>query len=256
MVTLLELLGRQRQTRVGSADDVLAAAAREHASGKSPDLAIVDAALHEIGQPIEHFGELCRVAAVRRELTAALEKLGTATTKQRRLDEALASERHKHDEYRKAYLDRMAAMEAEKAATDAIVAKAQQAREALLQPENVLGGVRRRYEEALADRQQATETVERLRSELRQHRSKIREAERWIASILQSVERTIHPVSVVITTPTLPASVVRQLEPHELAKKRNQRRIEETEPQLREAEDVLDRAERAVVAIELEILRS
>lgn len=256
MTAILELLGRQRQRRVGTAADTLAAAARDHAAGKSVDVESVDKALHEISMPPEHFGELCRIATIRRDAGAALEKLGTATTKQRRISDTMEAEQRKHEEIRKAYLDRMAALEAEKKLIDEIVAKAQAARETLLEPVNVLGSLRQRYEEALADRQQANEAVERLRRELREHQSKHKEAERWIASIAASVDREIRPVTLGSTTRALPDSVARQLEPHELAKKRNQRRIEETEPQLREAEDVLDRAERAVVAVELEILKT
>ncbi len=256
MSAILELLGRQRQQRVGTADDILAAAARDHAAGKAIDLEAVDRALHELSMPLEHFSELCRIATLRREAGAALEKLGTATTKQRRIDDAIEAERRKHEEQRKTYLDRIAALEADKQAIDATVAKAHQARETLLVPSNVLGSVRQRYEDALAERHEALLTVEQLRRELRQYREKLREADRWIESITQSADKEIMPTGLAKRSPQLPEPVTRQIEPHELDKKRAQRRITETEPQLREAEDVLDRAERAVVAIELEILKS
>ena len=243
MAAILELLGRQRQRRVGTASDVLAAAARDHAAGKTVDVEAVDRALHELHMPPEHFAELCRIATIRRDAVAALERLGTATTKQRRIDDAIEAERRKHDEIRKAYLDRMAALEAEKKVIDEVVEKAQKGRETLLVPVNVIGSLRERYEEALADRQQAIVTVDRLRRELRDHQHKLKEAERWIASITASVDREIRPASHVTTA--IPPSVVRQLEPHELDKSRAQRRIKETEPQLREAEDVLRHFEAA-----------
>lgn len=255
-MAILELLSRQRKQRVGTADDLLAAAARDHAAGKEVDLADVDRALHEIGMPVEHFATLVEVATIRRNAGAALEKLGLAQTKQRRVAASIEAETKKYEEVRKAYLDRMAALEAERKAIDEVVAKAQQARETLLVPANVLGSVRQRYEDALADRQQASATVERLRRELRQHRDRLKEAGRWIESITRSVDREITPVGIVKQPSRLPASVIRQLEAPELDKKRAQRRIDETEPQLREAEDKLDRAERAVVAIEMEILRN
>lgn len=254
-MAILELLGRQRQRRVGSADDVLAAAAQEHAAGKTPDLAAVDAALHELHKPIEHFGELCRVAALRHDAGAAFEKLGTATTKQRRIDDAIMAEKAKHEEARKLHLSRMAGLEAEKKAIDDVVAKAHEARETLLVPANVIGSVRPRYEEALADRQAALVEVERLRRELRQHQQRLKEADRWIESIVRSADQQIAPGGLIGRTPALPPAVQRQLEPHELDKQRAQRRIDETEPQLREAEERLDRAERAVVAVEVEILK-
>lgn len=255
-MAILELLSRQRKQRVGTADDVLAAAARDHAAGKQVDLADVDRALHELGMPVEHFATLVEVATTRRDANAALEKLGLAQTKQRRVAASIETETKKYEEVRKAYLDRMAALEAERKAIDAVVAKAHQARETLLTPANVLGSVRQRYEDSLADRQQALTTVERLRRELRQHRERLKEADRWIDSIARSADHEITPVGIVKQSSRPPASVARQLEPHELDKKRAQRRIDETEPQLREAEDVLDRAERAVVAIEVEILKS
>jgi chromosome segregation ATPase len=255
MAAILELLGRQRRQRIGTADDVLAASAREHAAGKSPDLAAVDAALHELGQPLDHFGELCRIAAVRRDAGLALEKLGSATTKLRRLTETMEAERVRHEEARTAYLSRMAALEAERATIQAVVEKAEQARVTLLVPANIVGSIRQRYEEALAERDDAAGHAERLRRELREQRSRLTEADRWIESIKRGREREIVPV--VLNKPTsTPPDVARQLEPHELTKKRAQRRIGELEPSLRDTEERLDRAERAVVAIELEILRT
>lgn len=255
-MAILELLSRQRKQRVGTADDVLAAAARDHAAGKQVDLADVDRALHEIGMPVEHFATLVEVATIRRDANAALEKLGLAQTKQRRVTASIETETKKYEEVRKAYLDRMAALEAERKAIDEVVAKAQQARETLLVPANVLGSARQLYEDALADRQQASTTVERLRRELRQYRERLKEADRWIGSITRSADREITPVGIVKQSSQLPASVARQLEAPELDKKRAQRRIDETEPQLREAEDALDRAERAVVSLEVEILQN
>jgi hypothetical protein len=167
----------------------------------------------------------------------------------------MEAERLKHDELRKAYLSRMAALEADEKAAAELVAKAQQARETLLVPSNVLGSVRQRYEEALAEKQEALVSAEKLRREQRDLRNRLREADRWIESITRSVENEIRPPVVVKHSPQLPPAVARQLEPHELDKRRIQRRTGELEPQLREAEERLDRAERAVVACELEILK-
>jgi len=256
MAAILELLGRQRKQRVGTADDVLAAAARDHAAGKAPDLEAVDRALHELGMPIEHFAELCRIAALRRDARATLDKLGTAQKAQRRLEDALAAERRQFDEYRDAYLARTAKLEAEKAGSDAVVAKAQQARETLLVPSNVLGSLRQRYEDALAEQQSGHETVERLRREIRDQRNRDREADRWIESIMQLHATDIQPAGLLRKSSTLPLAVANKLEPHELTKARVQRRLDEIEPQLREAEEALDRATKAVVAIELETLKS
>lgn len=255
MAAILELLGRQRQRRVGTADDVLAAAARDHAAGKSPDLAAVDVALHELHKPIEHFAELCRLAAIRREAGAAFEKLGTATTKHRRLVEALDHERTKHDELRDAFLRRAGAIESEIASVEAVITKAKQARETLLVPANVIGSARPRYEEALADRQAAIVEVEKLQREIRETRNRIKEADRWIESIAHSIDRELSPAGMLSKTVQVPASIARQMEPHELAKKRGQGRLGELEPALRDAEERLDRAERSVAAVELEILR-
>lgn len=255
MAAILELLGRQRQKRVGDASDELAVAARQHAAGKSVDLAAVDRALAELGMPLEHFDELCRIAAVRRDAGAALEKLGSATTKQQRLDESMAAERHKFDEYRAGFVSRMTALEAQKAAVDAVVASGHTARQTLLVPSNVLGSLRTRYEETLAERQSSAEAVEQIQRELRQHRSKLAEAGRWIASIMQSVDREIQPTGLLKQAKQVPPSVARQLEPHELDIKRAQRRIDEAEAKLRDAEERHDRAERSVVAVETLILK-
>jgi hypothetical protein len=256
MTAILELLSRQRRQRVGTADDVLAAAAREHAAGKEIDVATVEAALHELGKPIEHFSEVCRIAAVRRDAMAAFERLGTATTKQRRLTAAMDAERTKHEAVRAAYLSRMAALEADAAEADKLVAKAQQARETLLQTANVIGSLGPQYQEALAAREEATVAVGNLRRDLRQQQSRLREAERWIGAISRSTEKEILPAAVFANKAAVPPSVARQLEPHELDKRRAQRRIEEIEVALREAEERLDRAERAVVATEIAILQT
>lgn len=255
MAAILELLGRQRQKRVGDASDELAAAARQHAANKSVDLAAVDRALAELGMPLEHFDELCRIAAVRRDAGATLEKLSAATTKQRRLDESMAAERRKFDEYRDTHLQRMGELQKKKAAVDAVVASGHTARQTLLVPANVLGSLRTRYEEALAERQSSAEAVEQIQRELRQYRSKLAEAGRWIASIMQSVDREIQPARLFKQSKEVPPSVARQLEPHELDAKRAQRRIDEAEAKLRDAEERHGQAERAAVAVETLILR-
>jgi hypothetical protein len=256
MTAILELLGRQRKQRVGTSDDVLATAAREHAAGKEIDVAVVEAALHDLGKPIEHFGEVCRIAAVRRDALAAFERFGTATTKQRRLTAAMDAERTKHEAARAAYLSRMAALEADAAEAGKLVSKAQQARETLLQTANVIGSLRPQYEEALSAREEATAVVGDLRRDLRQQQSRLREAERWIDSISRSADKEIRPVAVFANKAAVPPAIARQLEPHELDKRRAQQRMDEIATRLREAEDRLDRAERAVVAIETAILQT
>lgn len=253
MIPLLDRLTQRQQQRTGSALDRLAQQARHGAAGQTVDEADVDAALHELHKPVEFFAELVEVAGRRHTAGLALEKLGTATTKQRRLDEAIAAENRKYEEYRSAYLGRVNALEREKHEVDATIRKANEARSQLLDPVNVLGSIHARYVEAIGDRQTAATEVDRLRRELKQQTDRLKEGERWIVSIRKAHESEIPPTPFIKRdSPRLTA----ELEPHELTKKRAQRRIDELTPQLREAEERLDRAERSVVAVELEILRS
>lgn len=254
MISLFDRLAGRRQQRTGHALDTLATAARDAAAGRTVDVAAVDDALHELHKPVEFFAELCQIAEKRQAAGRDLERLGVATGKARKVAEAIDAETRRYEESRKAYLSRMAALEAEKAGLDQTIEAANRARATLLQPENILGSDRPRYEEALAERDTALAEAERLRREVRQQRSKIEEADRWIKSIRHSYQSEIRP-TLPAGPPATSAKEAREIEPHELAKKRAERRIAEIEPQLREAEERLDRAERAVVAVELVILK-
>lgn len=255
MTALFDRLAGRRQQRTGHALDSLASAARDAAAGRTVDVGAVDDALHELHKPVEFFAELCQIAEKRQAAGVALEKLGVATGKARKIAEAIDVETRRYEESRKAYLARMSALEAEKAGLDRTIEAANQARSTLLQPEYILGSDRPGYEEAMAEREVAAVEAERLRHELRQQRSKAQEADRWIKSIRHSYQSEIRP-TLTAGQPAASAKEAREIEPQELAKKRAQRRIEEIEPKVREAEDRLDRAERAVVAIELTILKA
>ena len=255
MIAILDRLAGRQQQRTGNALDALAAAARDTVTGKPVDVASIDAALHELHKPIEFFKELCGVAERRQTAGHDLEKLGVATSKARKVAEAIEAETRRYEEARKSHLSRLAALETEKASLDRTIRQANEARATLLRPDNVLGSVRRQYEEALAERDTATSEAERVRRELRQQKSKIEEADRWIASIRQNYKRELRP-TLLNGQSAASAKEAREVEPHELAKKRAQRRVAEIEPELREVSDRLDRAERAVVGIELAILKA
>jgi DNA repair exonuclease SbcCD ATPase subunit len=254
MTALFDRLAGRRQQRTGHALDTLASAARDAAAGRTVDVAGIDDALHELHKPPEFFKQLCDVAEKRQAAGVALEKLGVATGKARKIAEAIDAETRRYEEARKAYLARMSALETDKATLDQTIEAANRARSMLLQLENVIGSDRPRYEEALAERDAATVEVERLRRDVRQQRSKIEEADRWLADVHRRYERELQP-PVAFARPNRSQKELAEIEPHELAKSRAQQRIKEIEPQLRDAEDRLDRAERAVVAIELVILK-
>lgn len=254
MIALLDRLRDRQQQRTGSALDRLAQQARHAAAGQPVNDADVDAALHELQKPVEFFAELVEIADRRRTAGLALEKLGTATTKQRRIDDAIASETHKYEEFRKAYLGRMAALERDKAEVDATIRKANEGRGALLDPANVIGSIHARYVEALAERDASSEVVAGLARELKKQRDRLAEEDRWIESIRRLHGDTLAPPTIFGRPES--TTLARELEPHELAKSRAQRRIDELTPQLREAEERADRAARAAAAVEVEALKS
>jgi vacuolar-type H+-ATPase subunit I/STV1 len=254
LMDVLALLGQRKQQRTGNALDTLATAARDAVADRSIDVGAVDAALHELHEPVEFFKQLCDVAEKRRVAGLALEKLGAATGKQRKLADAIAAETARHEEAYKAFVSRVRSLEAEKDAVDRVVADANKARELLLQPANVLGSARPRYEEAMGERDAATSEVEARRRELKQQQHRVREADRWIEDVRRRYEREIQPATV-FARPKQSDKELAEIEPHELDKKRAERAIAELVPQVREAEERLDRAERAVVAIELMILK-
>jgi exonuclease VII small subunit len=253
-MNVLTLLGQRKQQRTGTALDTLAAAARDAVADKSVDIGAIDAALHELHETPEFFKQLCDVAEKRRVAGLAMEKLGVATGKQRKLTDAIAAETARHEEAYKAFVSRVRSLEAEKDAVDRVVADASKARELLLQPANVLGSARPRYEEALAERDAATTEVESRRRELKQQQTRVKEADRWIADVHRRYEREIQPATI-FARPKHSEKELVEIEPHEIDKRRAERAIAEIEPQLREAEARLDRAERAVVSIELAILK-
>jgi chromosome segregation ATPase len=253
-VNVLALLGQRQQQRTGHALDILAAAARDAAAGKAIDVGAAEAALHELHETPEFFKQLAEIAEKRQAAGRDLERLGVATSKARKVAEAIDAETRRYEETRKAYLSRVTALEAEKADHDATIAAANKAREILLKPENVLGSDRPRYEEALAERDVAAAAAETLRRELKRQRDRIKEADRWIADVHLRYEREIKPATI-FGQPKHSEQELAEIAPHELDKRRAEREIAEIEPRLREAEERVDRAERAVVAIELTILK-
>jgi hypothetical protein len=255
MASLLDRITGRREQRIGNALDRLAQAARDAAAGKAVDDTDVEAALHEIGKPVSYFGELVEVANRRRVAAAALERLGTATTKQRRLEDSIASEQKRYEEYRAAYLARVGALEADKREVDGMIERANAGRVALLDPANVLGGLAERYREVLAERDAAGTLVSEAARDAKQQRDRIAEADRWIVSIRRKYETEIKPAVGMMRPES--SALARELEPHETTKRRAQRRLDdELLPRLREAEERLDRATRAVVAAELECLKA
>jgi chromosome condensin MukBEF ATPase and DNA-binding subunit MukB len=118
----------------------------------------------------------------------------------------------------------------------------------------VIGSLRDRYEEALAERQSASEAVADVAREVKRQTDRVTECDRWIASIRRKHQNEITPPAVMKRPES--AALANELEPHEVAKKRAQRRLDELTPQLRDAEERNERAERAVVVLELEILKS
>jgi chromosome segregation ATPase len=254
MISLFDRLAGRRQQRTGHALDTLASAARDAAAGRTVDVAAIDDALHQLHETPEFFKHYAEIAEKRQAAGRDLERLGVATGKARKVAEAIDVETRRYEESRKSYLARMSALETEKAGLDQTIEAANRARSTLLQPENIFGSDRPRYEEALAERDAATVEVERLRRELRQQRDRIEEAGRWIVSIRHRYGSEIKPTPLA-AQPAASEKEAREIEPHELATDRAQRKIEEIEPQLRDAEDRLDRAERSVVAIELVILK-
>lgn len=253
-MNILALLGQRRQQRTGHALDILAAAARDAAAGKAIDVGAAEAALHDLGETPEFFKQLAEIAEKRQAAGRDLEKLGSATSKARKAAEAIDAETRRYEETRKAYLARVSALEAEKAGHDATIEAANRARSTLLQPENVLGSDRPRYEEALTERDAASAAAETLRRELKRERDRIKDADRWIADVHHRYEREIQPATI-FSRPKHSQQELAEIEPHELDKRRAERTIAEIEPQLREAEDRLDRAERAVVALQMMILK-
>jgi chromosome segregation ATPase len=254
MTSLLDRITGRREQRIDNALDRLAQAARDAATGKAVDDGDVEAALHELGKPVEFFDELVATADRRRLAGLALEKLGNATTKARRLADTIATERHKYEQAREAYLARMAALERDKADADEVVRRANVARGELLAARNVIGSLRDRYEEALAERQSASEAVADVAREVKRQTDRVTECDRWLASIRRKHETEITPPAVMKRPES--AALANELEPHKVAKKRAQRRLDELTPQLRDAEERNERAERAVVVLELEILKS
>lgn len=252
-MTVLAMLSLKVRERSATAADVIADQARRHAAGQDVDVDAVEAALRELGQPVEAFAAACELAIRRQAALAAVDRLPAAAAKAKKAAAAIEAETRRFADLRAAHIQKVAALEAEHVAAVDVVNRGDEARRTLLDPKNVPGSLAEPFRLAVEERDAAEAAAGDVRRRIREERSKIGEAERWIAGHEHAVAPAIGPDRGLRPTPT--AELDRRCEPHRLAIERSKRRLKTLDTELAAAEARCSKAGRVLAELELKVVK-
>jgi len=254
MPGLLDALRGRMKQRELTAIDTVAAAARAASRGESYDVGAIENALIEARLSMDDFEKAVEVAGKRAAWLREFEKLANATNKLSKADAAIAAEETKFEEIRRAFAERIEAIDADRAAAETARNAGETARGNLLDPKLVPGTIGEKYRQAVADARAADEAVEGVQQQLREINERMKSAEEWIVQLVGESQKTIGPFTHLRRQNDGEESF--KLQDHRNALARNQRRKAEAEGQLVESQKAAARAKKAVEALVPEVLKA
>ena len=182
MPMIFDVLRSRAQSAEATALDTIAAAARAVAAGGTADVNAVEAALAVVGKKPDDFEAAVALARRRAEWLIAADRVTSATSKIKKCETALHAEAEKFFQARDAYAEKAQVLQYELDEANQMLRDGATARERLLDPKNVPGGIAATYEEAFREAKQAG--GERDNAEFR-----LAELERRLASFAEAVEK-------------------------------------------------------------------
>ena len=182
MPMIFDVLRSRARSAEATALDTIAAAARAVAAGGNANIDAVEKALATIGKQPADFEAAVALARRRAEWLAAVDKLQAAKSKAAKTESALIVEGTKFLEARDAYAEKAQVLQYELDEANQAIRDGAAARERLLDPANVPGGVAADYEEAFREARKAA--GDRDNAELR-----LTELERRLAAVGETVEK-------------------------------------------------------------------
>lgn len=237
-----------------NAIDTVAAAARAAARGETYDVGAIENALIGARLSMDDFEQAVEIAGKRIAWLAEFEKLANATNKVKKAEAAIASEQAKFEEARRAFMQKIEALDSDLAVARTARDAGDRARSNLLDPKLVPGTVGERYRSAVADSEAAEQVAEDLRREMREINERIKSEEGWIKQLAGEKAETLRPYSP-LKRAEEPAESYK-LDDHRKFLARAQRRKSELEPNLKAAEQAAAKAKKAIEDLMPEVLKA
>jgi hypothetical protein len=204
---------------------------------------------------MDDFEKAVALAGKRAAWQRDFDKLAAASSKLAKLETAIAQEEAKFEEIRKAFLQRVETLDADRATARTARDAGQAAKDNLLDPRNVPGGtVGVKYREAVAAAEAADVAVQDAERELREIVRRIKSEEEWIVQLVGQPEKDL--VNYLPLKPRESSRESPKLEEHRLALARHQRRKGEAETKLADAQKAAAAARKAVEALVPEVLKA
>lgn len=173
---ITDLLRSRARSTGATALDTIAAAARAVASGGTGNVDAVEAALATIGKEPADFEAAVALARRRAEWLALVDKLPSAKSNLGKAEAALQIEGEKFLAAQDSYVEKAAVLRFELEEANAAIRDGTTARDRLLDPKNVPGGIAAEYAEAVAQSRAAEDARNSAESQLREVDGKLSSA--------------------------------------------------------------------------------
>lgn len=190
---ILDAVRERERAAVQSALDAVATAARAVAAGKAADPDAIAALLAAADLTSNDFEAAVALAKTRAEWLASLDRIPGAKSKANKAQSALAIEQQKFIEARDAYAEKGGALEDELNAAQEVIREGDRARDQLLDPRNVPGGLGERWRDTVAAARAAEEAVGNAERRLRELDDQIKTAAGWIKDMAKQEPEEVDP---------------------------------------------------------------
>ena len=219
MAAILEMLRSRMTARRETNAETLVAAARRIAAGDNVDPTAVESALVAEGKSVDEFEAAVELARRRLAWHAARDKGSAAIIQRDKLTTELDAASDAFEKVQSQWADKSRRLAQQIDAAIAIVQAANDANEKLTSPANVPGVLAERLKTADVEHTEALQTVDTIRRELREAKSRVKDESEWVSHKKQFNDQRLST-----------------LDEHERSLKRWERRVAELEAALPPAE--------------------
>ena len=195
MPMIFDVLRTRARSAEATALDTIAAAARAVAAGGTADVNAVEAALAVIGKKPDDFEAAVALARRRAEWLIAADRVTSATSKIKKCETALHAEAEKFFQARDAYAEKAQVLQYELDEANQAIRDGATARERLLDPRNVPGGIAAEYAEAVAQARAAESARNNAEGQLKEIAGKLSSAADWVKRISGEAPEDIDPAT-------------------------------------------------------------
>ncbi len=192
--TIQALRGREQKTEREALEQI-AVAARTVAAGGTTDLETVSSALATLGKSSADFEAAVALARRRAEWLALVDKLPSAKSNLGKVETALQIEGEKFLAAQDTYAEKATVLRFELEEANAAIRSGTEARERLLDPKNVPGGIAADYAEAVAQARAAESARDNAEGQLKEIAGKLSSAADWIKRISGEAPEEIDPAT-------------------------------------------------------------